>query len=143
MRDKNPTITGLEVEYNIELRGGEYDGFKFHVLHEPPWEMVLRDMKIRDGMEIGTTEYCYRQVGIFINRCPGPDEKPEGIEWDAGLVDDLDHLPCNHIHTLLPLPVLELREVYPEVLIWHGREEYGVVCLHVPYDLMPTNKEED
>uniref|UniRef100_A0A6M3JG73 Uncharacterized protein n=1 Tax=viral metagenome TaxID=1070528 RepID=A0A6M3JG73_9ZZZZ len=127
----NPEITELEVEYNTELRGGEYDGLKFHFMKEPPFEWVLRDIKIQKPLR--HTEYCYRLTGIFVQRRPEPDEEPCYVEWDSGFLDD--SLPCTHIHNLLPIPVEELREVYPEILVWNGNEGRGVVIVHAFYDL--------
>ena len=131
--DNNPTITELQVEYSVEFRGGEYDGLKFHFMNPPPpYEWVLRDIKMAKPLR--HTEYCYKQEGLFVLRRPGPDEDPCFIEWDSGFIDD--SLPCLHIHTLLPLTAEEMREVYPEVLVWHGREECGVVIVHAVYDLL-------
>jgi len=131
--DANPVITELEVEYNVEFNGGEYDGLKFHFLNpEPPYEWVLSDIRA-SGKRIRRAECRYRQEGIYVLRKPSPDDEPSAVEWSCGFMDD--SLPCTHIHTLLPLHVDEIREVYPEVLVWHNREECGLVVLHATYYL--------
>ena len=112
------------VEYNVELVGGEYDGLKFHFRQDPPYEWVLRDVKV-GGKKIRRTESVYRQQGVYVKYRLDLDD-----EFRYEELDDL-----THIEGLLPLPLDELREFYPEMLMWFGREVHGVLVVHVPYSL--------